>query len=66
MPGMGGKVFAEQLAKARPDIKMLYMSGYTDAAIGNHGTLDPGTHLIAKPFSLTDLRRKVRQLLDGN
>ncbi len=66
MPEMGGRVFAEQLAKARPDIKILYMSGYTDDAIDKHGTLDPGTHLITKPFSLTDLRRKVRELLDGN
>jgi len=51
--------------KQRPGIKILYMSGYTDAAIDNHGTLDPGTYLIAKPFSLADLRRKVRELLDG-
>jgi signal transduction histidine kinase/response regulator RpfG family c-di-GMP phosphodiesterase len=66
MPGMGGRVFAEQLTRLRPDIKILYMSGYTDDAIDHHGTLDPGTHLITKPFSLTDLRRKVRELLDGN
>jgi two-component system, cell cycle sensor histidine kinase and response regulator CckA len=66
MPEMGGRVFAEQLAKLRPDIKVLYMSGYTDDTIDHHGTLDPETHLITKPFSLTDLRRKVRELLDGN
>ena len=66
MPGMGGRVFAEQLARLRPDIKILYMSGYTDDAIDHHGTLEPGTHLITKPFSLTDLRRKVRELLDGS
>jgi CheY-like chemotaxis protein len=65
MPEMGGRVFVKQLAKTRPDIKILYMSGYTDDAIDNHGTLDPGTHLIAKPFSLTDLRLKVRNVLDG-
>jgi signal transduction histidine kinase/response regulator RpfG family c-di-GMP phosphodiesterase len=66
MPEMGGRVFAEHLVRARPDIKILYMSGYTDDAIDNHGTLKPGTHLITKPFSLTDLRRKVRDVLDGN
>jgi two-component system cell cycle sensor histidine kinase/response regulator CckA len=66
MPQMGGRILAEQLAKQRPDIKILYMSGYTDAAIDNHGRLDTGTHLIAKPFSLTDLRRKVREVLDAN
>jgi two-component system cell cycle sensor histidine kinase/response regulator CckA len=66
MPGMGGRVFAEQLSKVRPEIKILYMSGYTDDTIDNHGTLDPGTHLITKPFSLADLRRKVRRILDGS
>jgi CheY-like chemotaxis protein len=65
MPEMGGRVLAEQLVKLRPGIKVLYMSGYTDAAIDHHGTLEPGTHLITKPFSLTDLRRKVRELLDN-
>jgi two-component system cell cycle sensor histidine kinase/response regulator CckA len=64
MPKMGGRVFAEQLAKARPDVRILYMSGYTDDAIDKHGTFDPGTHLIAKPFTLIDLRRKVREVLD--
>jgi len=66
MPEMGGRVFAERLSKLRPEIKIVYMSGYTDDAIDHHGTLEPGTHLITKPFSLTDLRRKVRQVLDGN
>jgi signal transduction histidine kinase len=66
MPGMGGRGFAEQLSKARPETKILYMSGYTDDAIDNHGTLDAGTHLLTKPFSLSDLRRKVRELLDGD
>jgi signal transduction histidine kinase/response regulator RpfG family c-di-GMP phosphodiesterase len=66
MPGMGGRDFAEQLSKVRPEIKILYMSGYTDDTIDNHGTLDPGTHLITKPFSLADLRRKVREILDGS
>ncbi len=64
MPEMGGRVFAEQLAKARPDVRILYMSGYTGEAIDNHGALDPGTHLITKPFTLNDLRCKVREVLD--
>jgi len=43
------------VALARPGIKVLYMSGYTDDAIVHHGTLDPGTHFIGKPFSAADL-----------
>jgi CheY-like chemotaxis protein len=65
MPGMGGRAFAQQLVKQRPGTKILYMSGHTDDAIADHGSLDPGSHIITKPFSLTDLRRKVREVLEG-
>ena len=65
MPRMGGRVLAEHLALARPGIKVLYMSGYADDAIVHHGTLDPGTHFIGKPFSALDLTTKVREVLDG-
>jgi PAS domain S-box-containing protein len=64
MPEMGGRVFAERLAKLRKGIKVLYMSGYTDDAIAHHGTLDPGTKFIGKPFNAADLTRKVREVLD--
>jgi CheY-like chemotaxis protein len=66
MPQIGGRVLAETLVVARPGIKVLYMSGYTDDAIVHHGTLDPGTHFIAKPFSAADLVRKVREVLDSD
>jgi CheY-like chemotaxis protein len=66
MPQMGGRVLAETLMVACPGIKVLYMSGYTDDAIVHHGTLDPGTHFIAKPFSAADLVRKVREVLDSD
>jgi hypothetical protein len=66
MPQMGGKVLAERVALARPGIKVLYMSGYTDDAIVHHGTLDPGTYFISKPFSAADLTRKVREVLDSD
>jgi nitrogen-specific signal transduction histidine kinase/FixJ family two-component response regulator len=66
MPQMSGRVLAENLALARPGMKVLYMSGYTDGAIVHHGTLDPGTNFIAKPFGAADLRRKVREVLDGD
>jgi hypothetical protein len=42
------------------------MSGYTDDAIVHHGTLDPGTHFVAKPFNAADLARKVREVLDSD
>ena len=64
MPQMGGKALVERLAAFRPGIKILYMSGYTDDAIVHHGTLDPGTHFIGKPFNAADLAKKVRAVLD--
>jgi signal transduction histidine kinase/FixJ family two-component response regulator len=64
MPQMGGKALAVRLATMRPGIKILYMSGYTDDAIVHHGTLDPGTQFIGKPFNAADLTKKVREVLD--
>jgi len=66
MPQMGGRVLAERLAVLRPGMKVLYMSGYTDDAIAHHGTLAPGTHFIAKPFSAADLTAKVRAVLESD
>jgi CheY-like chemotaxis protein len=65
MPGMGGKVLAEQLSGRRPGIKILFMSGYTDEAIAHQGILEPGVALLQKPFSPLALARKVRQVLDA-
>jgi CheY-like chemotaxis protein len=65
MPQMGGRVLAERLAAARPGIKVLYMSGYTDDAIVHHGVVGAGTHFLGKPFSAVALTRKVRDVLDG-
>jgi PAS domain S-box-containing protein len=64
MPGMSGRALAQQLSKARPTVKVLYMSGYTDNAIVHRGALDPGTHFLAKPFTSAGLTRKVREVLD--
>ncbi len=65
MPEMGGRVFIERLAKVRPGMKVLYMSGYTHDAIVHHGVLEKGTLFIGKPFSQSELLRKVRDVLDG-
>ena len=51
MPGMSGRELAEKLALIRPDTPVIYMSGYTDDAIGHHGLLDPGTLFLQKPFT---------------
>ena len=64
MPQMGGKELADQLKIFRPDVKVLYTSGYTDDAIVHHGVLEPGTHFLQKPFSLKTLSHKVREVLD--
>ncbi len=66
MPGINGRVLSERLAPSHPAMKVLYMSGYTDSFIAGHGVLEPGTHLLRKPFTEEVLIRKVREVLDGN
>ena len=65
MPGINGRVLAEQLLPRQPGMRVLYMSGYTDSFIAGHGVLEPGTHLLHKPFTDEVLIRKVREVLDG-
>jgi len=66
MPGMNGRVLAEQLLPRQPSMKVLYMSGYTDSFIAGHGVLEPGTHLLHKPFTEDVLIRKVREVIDSD
>jgi CheY-like chemotaxis protein len=65
MPGMSGPEVANAVCAMRPGTQVLYISGYTDSAIGHHGVLEPGIAFLQKPFSADDLTRKVRGLLDG-
>ncbi len=65
MPKMNGRVLSEQLLQTRPDLKVIYMSGYTDNVIVHHGVLDAGTHFINKPIGAAELLRKIREILDG-
>jgi PAS domain S-box-containing protein len=65
MPKMSGKELATHLALRYPELKVLYMSGFTDDALGHHGVLQPGTPFIAKPFTAEQLKTKVRHVLDG-
>jgi PAS domain S-box-containing protein len=64
MPGMNGRDLADQLRTLYPDLKTLFMSGYTANVIAHHGVLDAGVQFIQKPFSKKDLATKVRQTLD--
>jgi PAS domain S-box-containing protein len=64
MPGMGGRETAERLQSIYPSMKVLYTSGYTDNAIVHHGVLATGLNFLQKPFSLEDLARKAREILD--
>jgi len=56
-------VMPDHLLVARPDLKVLFMSGYTDGAIVQHGVLEPGTHFLQKPFTPDGLGRKLREVL---
>jgi CheY-like chemotaxis protein len=64
MPQMGGKVMAEWLTTANPDLKILFTSGYTDDAITQNGSLEVGFQFLPKPYSPVMLGRKVREMLD--
>jgi two-component system, cell cycle sensor histidine kinase and response regulator CckA len=64
MPGMSGPEVAQAVTSMRGGTEVLYMSGYTDSAIGHHGVLEPDVAFLQKPFSADDLTRKVRSLLD--
>jgi len=63
MPGMSGPELAKALLPLRPDMKVLYMSGYTDDTIVRHGILDSDLSFLQKPFSPETLARKVREVL---
>jgi len=64
MPGMSGREFANQLLALRPDLKIIFMSGYTDNAIVRESFSDPHFNYLQKPFTLDALTDKMHQVLD--
>ena len=64
MPEMGGRDLSDRLVQRHPDIKVLFMSGYTDDAVIRHGVLEDEVHFLQKPFSMNDLLSRVRRVLD--
>jgi len=64
MPGMNGRELAHRITSVRPETRVLYMSGYTENAIGHNGMLEAGINLLQKPFTLPALKAKVREVLD--
>jgi two-component system sensor histidine kinase EvgS len=64
MPEMNGRELACRLQGRYPDLRVLYMSGYTDNVIAHHGVLDSGVQFIQKPFAKKELAAKVRKACD--
>ena len=65
MPGMNGRELAQKLMARQPNLRRLFMSGYTADVIAHHGILDPSVHFIQKPFSTSALAAKIREALSG-
>ena len=65
LPGMNGRRLAEEARTRRPDLKVLYTTGYARNAIVHHGLIDPGVNLLPKPYTIRALGRTVHQVLDS-
>jgi len=65
MPNMNGQELADTLAATRPDMKVIFMSGYTDDAIVHHGVTEKDVNFIQKPITLNRLAKKLRNVLEA-
>jgi len=63
MPHMQGKELADKIRILQPNVRVVFMSGYTQGLLGAQGVLEPSVHLIEKPFSETTLLTKLREIL---
>jgi DNA-binding response OmpR family regulator len=65
MPRLGGRALADRLQPSRPEMRVLFISGYTDDALVRRGAPGKGIHFLPKPFDVETLTQKVRSVLDG-
>jgi two-component system, cell cycle sensor histidine kinase and response regulator CckA len=65
LPEMSGPDVVRKVQEAKPDIRALFISGYTDEAVFRHGIVEPGMMFLSKPFVPEDLARKVREVLQA-
>lgn len=65
MPEVNGRKLADEALRRRPELKVLFTTGYTRNAVVHNGVLDPGVELIGKPFTVDQLAAKVRAILDA-
>jgi CheY-like chemotaxis protein len=65
LPGINGRQLAEEARRIRPDLRVLFTSGYAQSAIVHQGRLDPGVQLLSKPFTRMQLARRVREVVDS-
>jgi CheY-like chemotaxis protein len=63
--GMNGRQVADAARTIRPDLKVLFITGYAENAVLNHGHLDPGTHVLTKPFGMEALATRIRELIEA-
>jgi len=66
MPEINGKELSQRLLAQHPKLKLIYISGYTADVIANHGVLDEGVNFLQKPFSISELSTKIKEVLDTN
>jgi DNA-binding NtrC family response regulator len=64
MPGLNGRELYDELVTLQPDLKAIFMSGYTDDVIGPQGVLEEGIHFLQKPFSILTLKKLVHDVLE--
>ena len=63
--GMNGRQMADAARLVRPDLKVLFITGYAENAVIGNGQLDPGMHVMTKPFELDSLGRRIKELING-